>query len=106
MTFDMAENKNFRHGHRERVRARFLREGLSRFADYEVLELMLFYAIPRRDTKEQAHALDDLFGSLYGTLTASEEALCRVAGIGARTAKFLRSVYSFMRYVADRKSVV
>ncbi len=92
--------KNFRHGHRERVRARFLREGLFPFADYEVLELLLFYAIPRRDTKEQAHALDDTVGSLHGVLTADEETLCRVPGIGARTARFLRSVYPFIRYVA------
>ncbi len=57
---------------------------------------MLFYAIPRRDTKEQAHALDDAFGSLYGALTADEEKLCRVVGIGARTAAFLHSVYPFL----------
>lgn len=96
----MPTEKNFRHGHRERVRARFLREGLSPFADYEVLELLLFYAIPRRDTKEQAHALDDTLGSLYKTLTASEEELCRVTGIGARTAHFLRSILPFLDYVA------
>ncbi|MBE6656758.1 MAG: hypothetical protein E7609_07870 [Ruminococcaceae bacterium] len=96
----MPTEKNFRHGHRERVRARFLREGLSAFADYEVLELLLFYAIPRRDTKEQAHALDDTLGSLYNTLTASEAALCRVPGIGARTASFLRSLFPFLEYVA------
>lgn len=95
--------KNFRHGHRERVRARFLREGLFPFADYEVLELLLFYAIPRRDTKEQAHALDDTVGSLYGVLTASDKELCRVPGIGARTAHFLRSVYPFMGYVAKEE---
>ena len=99
----MATQKNFRHGHRERVRDRFLREGLSAFADYEVLELLLFYAIPRRDTKEQAHALSDAFGSLYGTLTGDEEALCRVPGIGARTASFLRSLSPFLHYVAKEE---
>lgn len=96
----MAETKDFRHGHRERVRARFLREGLTPFEDYEVLELLLFYAIPRRDTKAQAHALDDCFGSLYATMTAAEEDLCRVPGIGASTARFLRAIFPFMRYVA------
>lgn len=99
----MPVTKNFRHGHRERVRARFLREGLTPFADYEVLELLLFYAIPRRDTKEQAHALDDTFGSLYGVLSADEAALCRVPGIGARTAHFLSSLYPFLEYVAKRE---
>ncbi|MBE6567543.1 MAG: hypothetical protein E7657_02665 [Ruminococcaceae bacterium] len=99
----MPTEKNFRHGHRERVRARFLREGLSAFADYEVLELLLFYAIPRRDTKLQAHALDDTLGSLYHVLTASEEALCRVPGIGSRTAAFLRSLLPFLNYVAKEE---
>ena len=99
----MTTPKNFRHGHRERVRDRFLRDGLSSFADYEVLELLLFYAIPRRDTKEQAHALSDAFGSLYGTLTGDAEALCRVPGIGARTAAFLRSIYPFLHYVAKEE---
>ena len=99
----MPTAKDFRHGHRERVRARFLREGLSAFADYEVLELLLFYAIPRRDTKEQAHALDDTQGSLYHTLTASDAALCRVPGIGARTARFLLSIFPFLEYVAKEE---
>ena len=96
----MPTAKDFRHGHRERVRARFLREGLSAFADYEVLELLLFYAIPRRDTKEQAHALDDTQGSLYNVLTASDLSLCRVPGIGARTAQFLRAIFPFLEYIA------
>ena len=96
----MEKTKDFRLGHRDRVRARFLREGLSAFADYEVLELLLFYAIPRRDTKGQAHALDDTIGSLYEALTADADALYRVKGIGERTAAFLRSLYPFLEYVA------
>ena len=99
----MSAPKDFRHGHRDRVRARFLREGLSAFADYEVLELLLFYAIPRRDTKAQAHALDDAFGSLYGALTAPREALCAISGVGERVAGFLRSLYPFLRYVAKEE---
>ena len=99
----MEKKKDFRLGHRDRVRARFLREGLAPFADYEVLELLLFYAIPRRDTKGQAHALDDTLGSLYEVLTASEEDLCRVNGIGAHTAKFLRALYPFLEYVVKEE---
>lgn len=95
--------KNCRHGHRERVRARFLREGLSSFADYEVIELLLFYAIPRKDTKQEAHALADRFGSLYGVLTASVDALQSVPGIGARTAEFLHSLYPLAQYVAKEE---
>ena len=54
--------------HRQRVKARFLAEGLEHFADHNVLELLLFYAIPQKDTNELAHALLDRFGSLTNVL--------------------------------------
>ncbi len=94
---------NYRLGHRARVKERFLRDGIDCFAEYEILELLLFFAVPRRDTKGMAHALMDTFSSLYGVLTATEEALCRVEGIGTRTAAFLRSVLPFMEYVLKRE---
>ena len=96
----MATTKDFKQGHRERVRARFLREGLRPFQDYEVLELLLFYAVPRRDTKPIAHALIDKFGTLERVLCASVAELCTVEGVGKRTAEFLLSVFPFMHYVA------
>ncbi len=91
----MEKKKDFRLGHRGRVKDRFLREGLSPFVDYEVLELLLFFVIPRRDTKEMAHALIHRFSSLNGVLQASEEELCQIAGIGVRTAAFLRGLLPF-----------
>ena len=96
---------NYRLGHRARVKERFLRDGIDCFAEYEILELLLFYAVPRRDTKGMAHALMDAFSTLYGVLTAPEEALCRVDGIGSRTAAFLRAVLPFMRYVAKEEAL-
>ncbi len=90
---------NYRLGHRARVKERFLRDGIDCFAEYEILELLLFFAVPRRDTKSMAHALMEKFSSLYGVLTATEEELCRVEGIGAHTAAFLRSVLPFMEHV-------
>ena len=51
-------------GHREKMRSRFLNAGLDAFADHEVLELLLYYAIPRRDTNPIAHALMERYGSL------------------------------------------
>ena len=67
-------------GHREKKRQQFLRHGLDSFADHEVLELLLFYAIPRKDTNPIAHALMDRFGSLDAVLSAPVEELGRSAG--------------------------
>lgn len=77
-------------GHRDHMRKRFLENGLSGFADHEVLELLLYYAIPRRDTNPIAHALMDRFGSLNAVLTAPLEILKQVDGIGENAAILLR----------------
>ena len=60
-------------GHRERLRERFSSFGLDNFNDLNALELLLFYAIPRRDTNEIAHALLDQFGSLDAVFDASPQ---------------------------------
>ena len=65
-------------GHRERLKQRFLEEGLDNFTDIQVLEMLLFYAIPRSDTTPIAHALLDRFGSLAQVLEADVEALTSV----------------------------
>ena len=76
-------------GHRSRKRRQFRDHGIDAFADHEVLELLLYYAIPRRDTNPAAHALLDRFGDLAGVLEASEEELCRVEGVGPASARLL-----------------
>ena len=76
-------------GHRQRKKQRFLQHGLDSFADHEVLELLLFYAIPRRDTNETAHRLLEHFGTLKGVLTASVEELQKVEGVGESAAILL-----------------
>ena len=78
--------------HRERMRKRFRENGLNGFADHEALELLLYYAIPRRDTNPIAHALLERFGSLAGVFSAPVEALEQVKGIGDRAAVLLRLV--------------
>ena len=60
-------------GHRGRVRDRYFESGLDGFQDYEVLEMLLFYAIPRQDTKPLAKDLIARFGSLHGVFDASTE---------------------------------
>jgi len=70
------------HGHRQRLRARFVKSGLDGFADYEVVELLLTLAIPRSDVKQPAKALIARFGTLKGILDAPIEELQAVSGIG------------------------
>ena len=77
-------------GHREHMRQRYLASGLEGFADHEALELLLYYAIPRRDTNPIAHALVDRYGSLSAVLTAPVEDLKKVEGIGDSAAILLR----------------
>lgn len=83
-------------GHRQRVRQRFLRTGLDSFEDYQVLELLLFYAIPRRDVNETAHLLLNRFGSLSGVLDAPEKELCEIPGVGPGVAQFLNLIPEIM----------
>src|SRR6202158_3846764 len=69
------------HGHRERLRARF-RDAGSAVTDYELLELVLFRAMPRRDIKPLAKSLIGKFGSFAETIAASPQRLAEVAGLG------------------------
>lgn len=95
-------NKNVHEGHRDRLRQRFLDEGLDNFQDHNVLELLLFYSIPRKDTNEEAHNLIDTFGSLSGVFNASYEDLCKVKGIGENSATLIKMMPElFKKYEVD-----
>lgn len=69
-------------GHRDRLRERFLNTGPEALADYELLELVLFMALPRRDTKPIAKALLERFGSFAGVISADPRRLDEVKGMG------------------------
>lgn len=84
-------------GHRDRLKQRFLEQGLDGFTDIQVLELLLFYAIPRRDTNVLAHALLDRFGSLSQVLEAEASELQSVPGISAHSATLLALVTQLAR---------
>ena len=86
-------------GHRNRVRERYLNTGLDAFQDYEALELMLFYAIPRKDTKSTAKNLISRFGSLPAVLDATLEELTE-AGLSPNAAILLKLVPDMNRYYA------
>ena len=85
-------------GHRERLKNRFLAEGLDGFTDIQALELLLFYCIPRKDTNELAHRLLDRFGSLSQVLETKPEDLMTVEGIGQNAATFLNLIPAAGRF--------
>lgn len=82
--------KNLHDGHRERLKKRFIEGGLDSFEEHEVLELLLYYAIPRKDVNELAHRLIDRFGRLDAVFDAPLEALLEVEGVGANTALLIK----------------
>lgn len=85
-------------GHRQRLKKRYINEGLHNFDEIQVLELILFYCIPRQDTNPIAHRLLDRFGSLSHVLEAPPEELMKVQGIGESAAIFLSMFVSVGRY--------
>lgn len=91
-------------GHRERLRDRFINHGLDSFNDINALELLLFYAIPRRDTNVIAHALLDTFGSLSNVFSASVQELCQVPGIGENAAALICLLPQLMKKSAVSKA--
>jgi DNA repair protein RadC len=68
--------------HRKRLRARFLDGGAAAMPDYELLEMVLFRALPRQDVKPLARTLLDRFGDFNGVLSAPAARLCEVKGVG------------------------
>ena len=92
-------------GHRDRLRGEFLARSES-FPDHKVLELLLFYALPRQDTNPIAHDLLERFGSLEGVLDAPPEALAQVKGVGDRSAVLFKAVKELARrYAAGRSRI-
>lgn len=91
-------------GHRERLKKRFLEEGLDDFTPVQVLELLLFYCIPRRDTNEIAHRLLERFGSLSQVLETNPEDLAKVDGVGPQAAAFLSMMPAVSRYYGVDKA--
>ena len=77
-------------GHRQRLRERFEKAGFSGWHDYEILELVLAYCIPRRDTKPIARALLRKFKTVGKVLDADEKELRKIDGIGSRSAILLK----------------
>ncbi|MBR2875762.1 MAG: RadC family protein [Clostridia bacterium] len=84
--------KNIHAGHRKRVKANVYKNGFEQLEDHRLLELLLFYSIPREDTNEIAHRLLNEFGSFTNIIKASPKKLSSVMGIGENTAILLSAM--------------
>ena len=100
---DKTKKANIHEGHRGRLKARCIQEGLASFTEHQLLELLLFYAIPYRDTNELAHQLIDYYGSFSAVLDADYHELLQRPGVGPNTALLLSMLPGmFRRYQLDR----
>ena len=86
----MSEKDN--QGHRERIREKFLNNGIDGFAEYEILELLLTYCIPRKDTKPIAKELLNKFKSLDNVFKADFDKLSAIDGLGKNSIVFLKLI--------------
>ena len=90
-------------GHRDRLRKRFLMHGIDVFEEHEILELLLFYVIPRKNTNVIAHKLLNEFGSIPGIMEAPFSSLKIVEGIGENVACFIKLILTMVRVYMERK---
>lgn len=102
--FSFMEKKNIHKDHRQRVRTRYLKEGIGSMADHNIIELLLFFGIPYKDTNDIAHELVERFGDLNGVLDAPVEELVKVDGVGENTATLIRLTRDISLKYNERKS--
>ena len=84
--------------HRKRLKNRFLQNGLEDFEPHNMLELLLFFGVPQKDTNELAHRLIDRFGSFNRVLDAPYEELLKVDGVGENVATLIKLITPLFRY--------
>ncbi len=97
------DNISIHDGHRERLKKRFVKQGLDSFAEHEALELLLFFALPRKDVNPLAHELLSRFGSLKNVFDADPADLARIKGVGENTAMLIKLQSELARkyWIAD-----
>lgn len=95
---------NIHSGHRDRMRARFIENGFEGMSDHEVIEMLLYYAIPRRNTNDIAHELIHRFNDIAGVLEAPLDQLMRVEGIGDNAAVFIKMMLPLLNRYHSKRS--
>jgi DNA repair protein RadC len=89
--------KKLHQGHRQRVKTRYLSEGIDAFEDHQVLEMLLFFSIPMKDTNELAHKMIQEFGSLAGLFEADPKDISKRCGVSENTAILVSLIPSLAR---------
>lgn len=90
--------------HRERVKKRFLEEGIDSFAPHQAMELLLFYGVARQDVNELGHRLIHAFGGFSAACDAPLPELLQIEGVGEHTAVLLKLIPELARYYATDKN--
>lgn len=103
MSAEAVKNKPYL-GHHKRLRERFIKSGLDGFHDYEVLELLLNYVFPNRDTKPIAKDLLAKFKTLAGVFSADPQELQEIKWVGERTAVYLRMLNDTLGFVFEERA--
>ncbi len=103
----MAEEKSAVHeGHRKRLKEKFLSVGADELADHELVELLLYYAIPRKNTNEIAHDLINEFGTLSEIFDADVESIEKIEEVTRHTAIMFKLMSACVkRYINDRNNI-
>lgn len=98
-------NTNLHKNHRQRIRDRYFADGIKSMADHNIIEFLLFFGIPYKDTNDIAHELTERFGDLNGVLDAPVEELMKVNGIGDNAAALIHLVYDISVTYNERKKL-
>lgn len=97
--------KGIHDGHRERVKQEFLKNGFNENTPpHKILEMLLFYSIPRKDTNEIAHDLINRFGSVAGVIDAPLEELVKIKGVSLHTASLIKLLVPIIRCYVNEKN--
>jgi len=91
-------------GHRQRLKARFEQTGFQGFQDYEVLEFLLYFVLPRKDTKPISKKLLRRFKNFIGVINADSRELQRIEGIGSHAALYVKAIGSSIGFYFDEKA--
>lgn len=100
---DIKKEPNVHAGHRDRMKDRYLESGAESFATHELLEMLLYYGIPQKDTNSLAHDMINRFGSLEGVISATPEELMLIPGIKKHAAVLISLVAEINRRCLTEK---
>ena len=97
------EQKDYE-GHRQRLKKRFAETGFQGFQDYEALEFLLYFALPRRDTKPIARNLLKRFKNFIGVIHADTQELEKIEGVGLHAALYLKAIGATVGFYFDERT--